>query len=61
MLTELFLGVDMYMYVCVCVWYKQVYACAEVCAGTLQEAKGEHRASTFLSHFTFPSWDGLSH
>lgn len=24
MLTELFLGVDMYMYVCVCVWYKHV-------------------------------------
>lgn len=25
MLTELFLVVDMYMYVCVCVWYKQRY------------------------------------
>lgn len=63
MLTELCLSVYMYMYVCVCVWYKHVYTgvCAEVCAGTLQEAKGEHGAPTFLSPFTFRSWDRLSH
>lgn len=60
MLTELCLGVYMYMCVCVCVWYKHVYTCAEACAGTLQETKGEHWASTFLSPFTFPSWDRLS-